>query len=90
MLIVSVNFLSAVAAFVAAYFWWKSAAVQFPRITVIDGGDAFGIPDDYESPIDIWAKNVSNLNSRGAMAAAISATLMAISTLVSLDWSMIK
>lgn len=89
MMVFVLNILSAISALAAAYFWWASAKVEVPD------GLGFGRWRDNDSadnstPEMGWAIKASNLGSRGATFAAISALFMACATLASQDWSIIK
>jgi hypothetical protein len=88
MVIFALNLLSAISAAIAAYFWWASSQVKVPKEFGVarsaGNKDPFG-----PNPEKSWAAESSKLNSHGAKAAAVSALLMAVSTLASQDWSII-
>ena len=89
MVVVSLNRLSAISAFAAAYFWWASAKVEVPKelgVARIAHEDSF----TQSNPEKEWATNISMLSSRGATFAAISALFMAFATLASQDWSILE
>ncbi len=81
MLISTLNILSAVCAFGAAFFWWRSARIQPPH--------TFGwgtiAPDDWQTrkaPGVEWAENVARMNKWGAGLSGLSACLLGLTSMV--------
>jgi hypothetical protein len=72
---------AAATAFLAAYFWYRSASVRTPEAL---GVARYGSKDDLKkpNPEKRWAEEMSKWNSRGAAAAAVSAVLTAVSLIL--------
>jgi hypothetical protein len=75
------NIGSAVAAFVAASFWYQSAKIKAP--SELSGQTGYGGPTTIDAkPLEAFAQEVGRLNKHAAWLTAVAATLMGAATVV--------
>ena len=82
--VTTLNFASAAAAFVAAYFWYRSATLKVPYDPAKDNGSAGILIDEGGKTFDFFASGIaqSHANRKGAIAAGLAAFAQGIALTV--------